>query len=113
MTEGSPVRHRYSISSSDDGGDLDTSVTSLRSPKSPLGTMERARQFANRLSFRNVRESFTSSNHEDTLWTAKTGYAWDMRLLFKRRITNLYVAVSALKSYVDTNYSGFRKILKK
>jgi phosphate transporter len=78
-----------------------------------MGTMERARNFANRLSLRGVRDSLTSSNHDTSIWTAKTNYAWDMRLLFKRRITNSYVAVSALKSYVDTNYTGFRKILKK
>jgi phosphate transporter len=75
--------------------------------------MDRARQFAKRLSLGNVRESFTSSSQEQTIWNAKTNYAWDTRLLFKRRITNLYVTLSALKSYVDTNHSGFRKILKK
>ena len=74
--------------------------------------MERARQFANRL--RSVREGFPfPSSQPQSIWTAKTNYAWDTRLLFKRRITNLYVSLSALKSYVDTNYSGFRKILKK
>ncbi|KAF8416475.1 SPX domain-containing protein [Boletus edulis BED1] len=30
-----------------------------------------------------------------------------------RRITNLYVSFSSLKSYVEVNHSGFRKILKK
>ena len=61
-----------------------------------------------------MRDSVASSSHlEASVWTARTNYAWDMRLLFKRRITNLYVSVSGLKSYVETNYSGFRKILKK
>ncbi|EIN03935.1 Sodium/sulfate symporter [Punctularia strigosozonata HHB-11173 SS5] len=49
----------------------------------------------------------------DTTWTSSSNYAWDTRLLFRRRITNLYVSVSSLKSYVEINYSGFRKILKK
>jgi phosphate transporter len=77
--------------------------------------MERARQFASRLSLRGVRDGFASSSQsqEPTIWTAKTNYAWDTRLQFKRRITNLYVTLAALKSYVDTNFSGFRKILKK
>ncbi|KAA1467267.1 Sodium/sulfate symporter [Dentipellis sp. KUC8613] len=49
----------------------------------------------------------------ETIWTSKSDYATDTQLLFKRRITNLYVQVSALRSYVELNYSGFRKILKK
>src|SRR5229473_1500098 len=49
----------------------------------------------------------------ETLWTSKKSFATDTQLLFKRRITNLYVQVSALRSYVELNYSGFRKVLKK
>ena len=60
----------------------------------------------------NMRDSITSLPTE-SVWTARTNYAWDIRLLFKRRITNLYVSFSCLKSYVEVNYSGFRKILKK
>ena len=49
----------------------------------------------------------------ETIWTSKRNFATDTQLLFKRRITNLYVQVSALRSYVELNYSGFRKVLKK
>jgi phosphate transporter len=49
----------------------------------------------------------------ETIWTSKKNFATDTQLLFKRRITNLYVQVSALRSYVELNYSGFRKVLKK
>ncbi|KAF8261363.1 SPX domain-containing protein [Lactarius quietus] len=49
----------------------------------------------------------------ETIWTSKKTFATDTQLLFKRRITNLYVQVSALRSYVELNYSGFRKVLKK
>ncbi|KAG6888170.1 hypothetical protein C0992_009446 [Termitomyces sp. T32_za158] len=48
-----------------------------------------------------------------TIWSSKSDYAYDIRLLFKRKITTSYVAVANLKSYVEVNYSGFRKILKK
>ncbi|KAG6877951.1 hypothetical protein C0993_001569 [Termitomyces sp. T159_Od127] len=48
-----------------------------------------------------------------TIWNSKSDYAYDIRLLFKRKITTSYVAVANLKSYVEVNYSGFRKILKK
>lgn len=72
-----------------------------------MGTMGR---LANKLGI--MRESFTSSVHEN-VWTSKTDYAYDTRLLFKRKITRLYISVSSLKAYVEVNYSGFRKILKK
>lgn len=49
----------------------------------------------------------------DTVWTARNNYAMDIQLLFKRRITNLYLSIMSLKSYVELNHSGFRKILKK
>lgn len=58
--------------------------------------------------------SFSSQNGpEPTIWTARSDYAYDTRLLFKRRITNLYIHFTNLKSYVELNYSGFRKIIKK
>jgi phosphate transporter len=53
------------------------------------------------------------SGGSETIWTSKKNFATDTQLLFKRRITNLYVQVSALRSYVELNYSGFRKVLKK
>ncbi|KIJ62970.1 hypothetical protein HYDPIDRAFT_182597 [Hydnomerulius pinastri MD-312] len=105
--------HRWSISSSEGvAGDMEASTHSLnpRGSSASKSPMSRARDLANR--FRGMKDSIASLG-EETVWTAKTSYAWDTRLLFKRRITNLYVAVSALKSYVEVNYSGFRKILKK
>ncbi|KAF8646286.1 hypothetical protein AX16_007284 [Volvariella volvacea WC 439] len=54
-----------------------------------------------------------SNTNAPSLWTANSDYAYDMRLLFKRKITNLFVVGSNLKSYVEVNYSGFRKVLKK
>ncbi|KAH9981901.1 SPX domain-containing protein [Russula compacta] len=54
-----------------------------------------------------------ASGSGETIWTSKKHFATDTQLLFKRRITNLYVQVSALRSYVELNYSGFRKVLKK
>ncbi|KAG2017401.1 phosphate transporter [Coprinopsis cinerea AmutBmut pab1-1] len=57
-----------------------------------------------------LRDSFSGEN---TVWTSGTDYAYDTRLLFKRRITNLYIQFTNLRSYVELNYSGFRKIIKK
>jgi phosphate transporter len=63
---------------------------------------------------RDIHSSWTSSPHDDTLiWTARGDYAYDTRLLFKRRITLLYISFTNLRSYIDINYSGFRKIIKK
>jgi hypothetical protein len=44
--EQSPSHNRHSVSSSGDIADLNASITSLRAPKSPTGTMERALHFA-------------------------------------------------------------------
>jgi phosphate transporter len=55
----------------------------------------------------------TVSTVPETIWNAKGSYAQDNRMLFKRRITRLYISVTSLKSYVELNYSGFRKMLKK
>ncbi|KAF9811049.1 hypothetical protein IEO21_06678 [Rhodonia placenta] len=57
--------------------------------------------------------NITSMVSPVTVWTAKNNYAMDVQLLFKRRITNLYLSVTSLRSYIELNYSGFRKILKK
>ncbi|KAI0346236.1 Sodium/sulfate symporter [Trametopsis cervina] len=115
---------RYSLSSNEDHGDLEASIASLRSPtshadpsgsqllsggqgrgssRSPMGT---ARTLASKIFSKD-------SNAPDTVWTAKNNYAMDVQLLFKRRITNLYLSLTSLRSYVELNLTGFRKILKK
>ncbi|KZT27225.1 Sodium/sulfate symporter [Neolentinus lepideus HHB14362 ss-1] len=112
-------QRRYSAASSDDLADLEASITSLRqsahaqpssrddgASMSPVG---RARRLVTKL-----RDSVSSSaGLSESVWTSRSNYAMDIRLLFKRRITTLYVSVTSLKSYVEVNYSGFRKILKK
>ncbi|KAJ8592872.1 Sodium/sulfate symporter [Rhizopogon salebrosus TDB-379] len=117
-----PGNRRFSVSSSE-GGDLDASVYSVgprprsnsqlpsgsRAANASISPMGRARSLVSRL--RTMKDSVTSSG--DTIWTAKSNYALDTRLLFKRRITNVYVSFCSLRSYVEVNFSGFRKILKK
>jgi phosphate transporter len=117
------IQHRYSISSSEgSAADLETSVasihqapithgvTSSRAASSSMSPLGKARSIANKFNF--MRDSSLSRNDEN-IWTAKTDFAWDIRILFKRRITALYIQLTSLKSYVEINYSGFRKILKK
>lgn len=128
-----PERHasrRYSLSSNEDHGDLEASIASLRSnhqepsssqllPAPAIGRgqsssrspMRAAREVASKIF---MKDSVTSSMLlPETVWTAKNNYAMDIQLLFKRRITNLYLSLTSLRSYVELNYSGFRKILKK
>lgn len=63
------------------------------------------------------RESFSAggspANANGDIWNSDSPHARDTRLLFKRRITTLYNTAVGLRSYVELNYSGFRKILKK
>jgi phosphate transporter len=48
-----------------------------------------------------------------SVWTAENDWAVDMRITFKKRITNLFVAMSELKQSVQLNETGMKKILKK
>ncbi|CAA7265750.1 unnamed protein product [Cyclocybe aegerita] len=110
LPDASPILRRQSISSNeDDGPGLETSYASLQPPK--RGTLSKLQT-----KFTNMRDSITSSASatvEHTIWTSQSDYAYDTRLLYKRRITNLYISFTNLKSYVEINYSGFRKIIKK
>lgn len=56
----------------------------------------------------NMKDSIASLPSE-TIWTARTNYAWDVRHLFKCRIANLFVSFSSLNSYVEVNYTGLWK----
>ncbi|KAF9262496.1 Sodium/sulfate symporter [Marasmius fiardii PR-910] len=95
----------YSFASSSEGeGDMDGS---LRLGRPLSGTWGR---LAN--TFGAMKGSVTSNMLPD-IWNARTHYAYDTRLLFKRRITNLFISFSSLRSYVEVNLTGFRKILKK
>ncbi|KAJ7816533.1 SPX domain-containing protein [Mycena olivaceomarginata] len=102
---------RFSVSSASSDGHPE------REPSSPTATGPRGTlgKLANRLPLPNfMQSSITSSTSvPENVWTSKSDYAYDTRLLFKRRITTLYITATSLKSYVEVNYSGFRKILKK
>ena len=125
---------RYSLSSNEDHGDLEASLASLRSTAqadaaaaaagqpslgvrsgsgrgSSRSPIRAARMMANKIFAKDSVSSTLMPN--DTVWTAKNDYATDIRLLFKRRITNLYLSLTSLRAYVELNYTGFRKILKK
>ena len=121
---------RYSISSNEDHGDLEASITSLRSthaepssqlvpPRSSSGRrdslsrspMRAAKTLASKIFSKDPSTSYVAP--PETIWTSRSNYAWDIQLLFKRRITNLYLTATSLRSYVELNNSGFRKILKK
>ncbi|KAJ7596438.1 SPX domain-containing protein [Mycena floridula] len=92
----------YSVSS-EEATDLENSGIL----PSKQGTMSK---LANTLNF--MKDSISSLTPEN-VWTSKSNYAYDTRLLFKRRITTLFISFSNLRSYSEVNFSGFRKILKK
>ncbi|KAH8094497.1 Sodium/sulfate symporter [Cristinia sonorae] len=121
---------RYSLSSNEDHGDLEASIASLQAasaagehnthfsslPPPAIGrgsSTSRSPMRAARTLASKIFSKDTISTLPDTIWNGKSNYAWDIQLLFKRRITNLYLTACSLKSYSELNYSGFRKILKK
>ena len=74
--------------------------------------------------FQSFKDTFTSGGPSasttalldsdlDSIWTSQSNYAYDTRLLLKRRITKLYISLTELRSYTELNYTGFRKIIKK
>lgn len=125
----SRIQRRQSISSSEENYDLEASLASLRqipedhtletstgdlreSPSSPKRARAALANIFNRVKPSGSVSSSTGGRG-DTIWTAKTSYAFDTRALFKRRITTLYNSLTSLRAYVELNYSGFRKIIKK
>ncbi|CAK5268935.1 unnamed protein product [Mycena citricolor] len=94
--------HRLSISSVSSDGHGESHSPAAQ----PRGTISR---IANKF----MRASATSSTGPENVWTSKSDFATDTRMLYKRRITRLYIMITSLRSYVEVNYSGLRKILKK
>ena len=126
IPEERPVRRRSTSSSEGNATDLEASFASVHPQLPPIhtGTRERTlsgaskspmatatRSLANTFGF--MKDGSTSSATGDNIWTAKSDYALDTRMLYKRKITSSYITLTSLKSYVEVNYSGFRKILKK
>ncbi|KIJ51071.1 hypothetical protein M422DRAFT_204101 [Sphaerobolus stellatus SS14] len=130
-SDSNAIDRRLSISSSEDGADLEASMFSghLRSvsgsqelPTEPLIPEDRelshSRSQSSTRGGLRISKVFRSilhdhDEHGESVWTAKTNYAYDTRALFKRRITTLFINLASLRSYVELNYTGFRKILKK
>ncbi|TIB30533.1 hypothetical protein E3P86_03486 [Wallemia ichthyophaga] len=50
---------------------------------------------------------------EDSIWTSKSNYAIDQRIMIKKRLTELFVQFSELKQFAQINETGCKKILKK
>lgn len=108
---GSHDNRRYSISSAS-SNEMEDSLASLH--PNNAGATTTIGRIANKLRPSFMRDSVYSEDLEGvSIWMAQTNYAYDTRLLFKRRIRTLWISMSNLKSYVEVNYSGLRKILKK
>ena len=127
-SESSGHQRRYSVSSSEDNLDLEASLASLgQIPENDALQMSTSDIRGSSLSPKRAKVALSnifsavksgsgsvSSLHvPESIWTAKTNYAYDTRILFKKRITTLYNLLTSLKAYVELNYTGFRKILKK
>lgn len=108
--------------SSDEHDDIEASTASLDPNAGPSSAgagrgSSRSPLVKARAIARTLKDSILSAGSQpglpETVWTAQNNYSWDVQLLFKRKITNIYVLATSLKSYIELNYSGFRKILKK
>lgn len=54
-----------------------------------------------------------SSALPTSIWNSRSNHARDIRMVYKRRITTYYLHGISLRSFVELNWTGFRKILKK
>lgn len=102
--------------------DIEASVPSMRrSVNLPDGEMGPSRTASSpRTTLKPLSDMFRfaslrggSDDQPETVWNAKTDQARDTRILFKRRLTSLYISATSLRSYVELNQTGFRKVLKK
>ncbi|KAL5526693.1 PHO91 [Sanghuangporus sanghuang] len=122
----SRMQRRLSMSSNEDIHELEASMASLSqipeddTVRTSTGDLRRSSPARARTALSNIfnfvkpGSSVTSSQlGKETIWTSKSSYAFDIRALFKRRIATLYNQLTSLRAYVELNYSGFRKILKK
>ncbi|KAI5476711.1 phosphate transporter [Pseudohyphozyma bogoriensis] len=57
--------------------------------------------------------SMFRDDDEDGVWGGTSDWAIDTRIMYKRRITAVFTALSELKQYVNLNYTGLSKVLKK
>lgn len=110
------VEHVRPIPEAQEGGSSQTLHQQNPSPQErPLGGVSSTVGSKSRLS--RIFKSLVPGEHHiqtsESVWTARTNYAVDTRALFKRRITNVFLSFTSLRSYVELNYTGFRKILKK
>lgn len=55
----------------------------------------------------------TPSESDHSLWTSADDYAIDLRLMFKHRLSTLFVTLSELQQFVQLNAIALQRILKK
>ncbi|SCV74838.1 BQ2448_7867 [Microbotryum intermedium] len=57
--------------------------------------------------------STVNEDDDDGVFGGTSDWAIDTRIMYKRRIAALFTSLSELKQYVDLNYTGLSKVLKK
>ncbi|TNY22839.1 SPX domain-containing protein [Rhodotorula diobovata] len=58
-------------------------------------------------------EGLMSGATGGAVWEGLSDWAIDTRIMYKRRLAGLFTTLSELKQYVDLNYTGLSKVLKK
>lgn len=102
-----PARRRLSIAQQAFHPSLGNNATSNRAPN-----LRTRRSLANRV----MTGSFLTDGEDSSnpqAWDGLSDWAIDTRIMFKRRLASLFTSLSELKQFVDLNYTGFRKVIKK
>ena len=123
----SPSHHRGSISSYGDEGGLTWPRRHSQPPQGPSSSAAERRRSSHGPRKRALSQIISdiipgqrrdpspsqSSVLPTSIWNSRSNYARDIRMVYKRRITTLFLHATSLRSYVELNWTGFRKILKK
>ncbi|KZO91147.1 Sodium/sulfate symporter [Calocera viscosa TUFC12733] len=119
-TNGAPIGRPRALSANSDSADLELgtgpahSGHGRRDPSPHTNARSRSASTNPIGSFlRTVTSNVSDGGDPHEFWTSNTDHAVDTRLIYKRRITSLYISFTSLKSYVELNLTGFTKILKK
>ncbi|GAA5988953.1 hypothetical protein JCM10908_006244 [Rhodotorula pacifica] len=91
--------------------DSPSSPTKARRPSNPKGARRALSQLMGGAFL--TEEDSGATGAQGAGWDGLSDWAIDTRIMFKRRLAALFTSLSELKQYVDLNYTGLSKVLKK
>lgn len=108
-----PGAHSAHPPASRSAGPGHTRTQSQRKRTTSAGSWNPLRRVRSPSAARTDVSAASSARRAVSIWESEDDYAIDVRITFKRRLTDLFVSLSELQQYVHLNRVGMKKILKK